>query len=206
MAEATSSHKPRAKPQLEPSDKPKGKVWKKAVSHPLPKWHRHQGSSNDCGPYSVMFVANSLLDAAVIDGDVLASRMEGPPSVRGSLIPLRIRNWATFPWGLVRVLRQAGFAARWRVWVPLRELYANLNRNRATIVIVGDPLRFKKGAYAGSSHYKVLYAWDPDEGFAFVDPAAPEGEAYSYQDEDAFMREWTRMGRQIVEVWDKRRR
>lgn len=203
MAEATDSHKP--KPQLEPSDKPKGKVWKKAVAYPLPKWHRQQSTPTNCGPYSVMFVANSLRDADVIDGDALASRLEGPPSVRHSLIPLRIRNWATFPWGLVRALRELGFAARWRVWVPLRELYANLNRNRATIVLVGDPLRFENGAYAGWSHYKVLYAWDPDEGFAFVDPAAPAGEGYSYQDEDAFMREWTRMGRQIVEAWDKRR-
>ncbi|MCU0520040.1 MAG: hypothetical protein MUF84_05030 [Anaerolineae bacterium] len=180
--------------------KPKNKAWKKEAHTPLPKWHRHQGSSNDCGPYSVMFVVNSLRDAAVADADALARRMEGPPAVRGSLLPSRIRGWATFPWGVARALKQEGLRARWRVGASLRDLWANLNRGRTTIVIVGEPFRFNDGKYAGWSHYKVLYAWDPDEGFAFVDPAADDDVVYTIQSEAAFLKQWTAMGRQLVEV------
>jgi len=184
--------------------KPKHKAWKKQVRQPLPKWHRHQGSSNDCGPYSAMFVANSLRDAAVVDGDLLARKMEGPRAVRGGWIPSRIKGWATFPWGVARALKQEGFAARWRVLARRQALLDNLDRGRPTIVIVGEPLRFKAGRYAGWSHYKVLYAWDPDEGFAFVDPAAPEGVMYTYQAEVDFLRQWTAVGRQMIEVLAER--
>lgn len=185
-------------------DLPKNKVWKKQLGHPLPKWHRHQGSSNDCGPYSAMIVANGLQDAPVVDADVLARAMEGPPAVRGSLIPERIPGWATFPWGVVRALRRAGYRARWRIAVPVRELYANLNRQRPTIVIVGDPFRFKGGAFAGWSHYKVLYAWDPEDGFAFVDPAADDDVVFTTQPQAEFEQQWTAMGRQVIEVLEAR--
>jgi len=185
------------------SYKPKGKTWKKQLTQPLPKYHRHQGSSNDCGPYSVMFVANALLERDIVDGDALARKMEGPPSVSGSLIPGRIKGWATFPWGVARALRGYGLRVRWRVGAALRDLYASLNRKHPTIVIVGDPLRFVNGKYAGWSHYKVLYAWDPDEGFAFVDPAAEDDVAFSTQDAASFHSQWSAMGRQLIEVWQE---
>ncbi len=181
--------------------RPKQRVWKKTLTQPLAKWHRHQGSSNDCGPYSVMITANGLLDQPVVNGDVLARAMEGPPALRGTLWPSRIPGWATFPWGIAAALQRVGLHARWRVGVPLRELYANLNRGRVTIVIVGEPFRFVGRSYAGWSHYKVLYAWDPQEGFAFVDPAAAGGVAYPIQREAEFVKQWTKMGRQIVEAW-----
>ena len=188
------------RPIADAGEKPKAKVWKKQLRQPLPKWHRHQGSSNDCGPYSAMIVVNGIHDAFVVDGDALARAMEGGPAQRGGLLPARIAGSATFPWGIARALRRQGLRARWRVGVPLRELWANLNRGRPTIVLVGEPLRFKNGKYAGWSHYKVLYAWDPEDGFVFVDPAADEGLAYTYQSQEAFVDLWTRMGRQVIEV------
>ena len=184
----------------QPFAQPKHKAWKKHLRQPLPKWQRQQGDSNDCGPYSVMIVTNGLRDAPVVDGDALARRMEGPPGTRRSLLPLRIKGWATFPWGVATALRQQGLRARWRVWSSFRTLWANLNRGWPTIVLVGQPFRRVDGKYAGWSHYKVLYAWDPAEGFAFVDPAAANGVAYSTQDQATFLKEWTAMGRQIVEV------
>jgi hypothetical protein len=183
-----------------PLSKPKHKVWKKQIAAPLPKWHRHQGSSNDCGPYSAMFVVNSLRDAPVVDADILARRMEGPRAMRGSWLPSRIKGWATFPWGVAGALRTEGVRVRWRMLARRRALLENLDLERPTIVIVGEPLRFRRGKYAGWSHYKVLYAWDPEEGFAFVDPAADEGVTYTYQDEASFVRQWTAMGRQLIEV------
>lgn len=182
------------------SYKPKGKIWKKQLTQPLPKWHRHQGSSNDCGPYSVMIITNGLHDAALVDGDQLARAMEGSMTERGTLLPSRIKGWATFPWGVAAALRRQGLDARWRPFRAKRHLWANLNRGWPTIVIVGDPLKFTNGTYAGWSHYKVLYAWDPADGFAFVDPAADDGVAFSYQDEAAFDEQWAAMGRQIIEV------
>jgi hypothetical protein len=176
---------------------------KKQLRQPLPKWHRQQGDSNDCGPYSVSFVANGLSDAPVIDPDALARRMEGPPSVRGSLLPLRVKGWATLPWGVMIALRQAGLNARWHVWASLRDLWANLNRGWPTIVIVGQPLRFVDGRYAGWSHYKVLYAWDAEAGFTFVDPAAADGVTYTTQDQAAFLKQWTAMGRQMIVTRDR---
>lgn len=187
-------------PSESTAGKPRDKVWKKEAHAPLPKWHRHQGSSNDCGPYSVMFVVNSLRDAAAVDGDALARRMEGPPAVRGTLVPMRMRGWATFPWGVALALRQEGFRARWQVGATLRDLWANLNRGWTTIVLVGDPFRRRNGKFDGWSHYKVLYAWDPDEGFAFVDSSAEDDVIYTVQTEQAFLKEWTAMGRQLIEV------
>jgi hypothetical protein len=182
--------------------KPKNKVWKKQLVQPLPKWHRHQGTSNDCGPFSAMIVANGLRDAFVLDGDAVARQLEGTPSVRGTLMPLRIHGWATFPWGVAHVLRRNGFRARWRVAASLRHLYANLNRGHPTIVIVGEPFVRRDGRYMGWSHYKTLYAWDPEEGFAFVDSAADEGVIYTYQSQDEFFKLWSNMGRQLIEVWE----
>jgi hypothetical protein len=186
----------------QPLPKPKNKIWKKQLQHPLPKWHRHQHSSNDCGPYSAMIAANGLRDAFILDGDSLARQMESGPAARGTLLPLRVRGWATFPWGVTHVLRRHGFRARWRVAASLRHLYASLNRGHPTIVIVGEPLRRQNGKYSGWSHYKTLYAWDPDEGFAFVDSAAGEGVIYTYQSEADFLKQWRNMGRQMIEVWD----
>jgi hypothetical protein len=182
--------------------KPKQKVWKKQVRHPLPKWHRHQGSSNDCGPYSAMIVANGLRNSFVLDGDTLAREMEAAPALRGTLLPLRIEGWATFPWGVAHVLRRAGFQARWRVGAALRDLYAALNRDHPVIVIIGEPFHRRNGKYAGWSHYKTLYAWDPEEGFAFVDSAADEDIIYTYQSEEEFTKLWTNMGRMMIEVWE----
>lgn len=181
--------------------RPKNKVWKKQLWQPLPKWHRHQGSSNDCGPYCAAMAANGLRDALVVaDPDALARKMEGPPSERGMVLPARVPNWATFPWGVAGVLRSLGFKAQWRPFAATRDLWANLNRNRVTIVIIGEPWRWRDGKYTGWSHYKLLYAWDPEEGWAFVDPAADEGVVFSYQDEESFDTQWRAMGRQIIEV------
>lgn len=181
---------------------PKNKVWKKQLSQPLGKWHRHQGNSNDCGPYSAMIVANGLRDTYVLDGDALAREMESGPSQRGTLLPLRVKGWATFPWGIAHVLRRAGFKVRWRVAAALRDLYAALNKGHPTIVIIGEPFRRKDGKYQGWSHYKTLYAWDPEEGFAFVDSGTDDDVVYSYQTEDDFYKLWNKMGRIMIEVWE----
>jgi len=179
------------------------KVWKKQMRQPLPKWHKHQGGTNDCGPYSAMIAANALRNAAIVDAKTLARAMEGAPDVRGTIFPSRIKGWATFPWGIVHALRALGFKARWRVGASLKRLQENLDKGLSTIVIVGDPLDFEDGEWRGWAHYKVLYAWDSENGWAFVDPITPEGEAFSYQDEESFEEQWTWMGRHVIEIWEE---
>lgn len=178
------------------------KKWNKSMAKPLPKWHIHQGSTNDCGPFCATIAANALRDTQILDAPTLARAMEGAPDETGRLIPWRIKGWATFPWGIVYALRSLGFKARWRVGASLKRLKKNLDRGRITIVIVGDPLDFKDGEWRGWSHYKVLYAWHPKRGWAFVDPAASASDVFSYQDEESFEREWTWMGRHIIEIWE----
>jgi len=198
------SDKKKGKPKMA-THKPKLKKkarWKKQYKQPLHKWHIHQGNTNDCGPFSATIAANALRDALVLDAPTLARAMERAPEDKRRIIPARIKGWATFPWGVVYALRKMGFKARWRMGASLNRLQRNLDRGRVSIVIVGDPLNFKDGVWRGWAHYKVLYAWDPDEGWAFVDPAAREEEVFSYQEPDEFAEQWTWMGRHLIEVWD----
>ena len=170
------------------------RAWAKRMPHPLPDWHQWQGRTNDCGPFSAAIVTNALLDAHAVDGALMAE------SMTGRAIPERIPNWATFPWGVVRALRRMAVRARWRVGASPSRLVRNLDEGRTTIVIVGEPLRFAGWRYQGWAHYKVLYAWDPVRGWAFVDPAARQSTVYTYQDAETFRRQWTSMGRQLVEI------
>lgn len=179
----------------------KQRAWNKQLKRPLPKWHVYQGPSNDCGPYAAATVANALYNVKAVDATALARDMEAPRAVRGMWLPARIAGWATMPWGVVGMLRQMGLQARWRLFASPERLRRNLDTGRASIVIIGQPLRFRKRKYAGWSHYMALYAWDPEEGWAFVDSAAPRGSAFSYRDDAEFIDLWNRMGRQVIEVW-----
>ncbi len=182
--------------------KTKNKVWKKKLKKPLPKWHVNQGNSNDCGPFCVTIVANGIRDADIINPERLAREMEAGSDQRRYFLPQRIKGWATFPWGVVNALRGMEFQARWRVGASLERLQQNLDEDRPTIVLIGKPLAYKNGKYAGWSHYKVVYAYDDDE-WAFVDPLAKAHDVYSYQDMESFKKQWTAMGRIIIEVWDE---
>ncbi len=175
------------------------KPWAKQLKRPLAKWHHNQGSTNDCGPFSAAIVANGLRDKQVIDAPALARAMEQAP--KDCPIPLpfsldRIPGSATFPWGVAHALEQQGFKARWHVLSSIDHLKENLDKGLATIVIVGNPKE-------GWAHYKVLYAWDPKHGWAFVDPAAAEKQAFSYQEDASFEEQWSAIGRICVEVWDE---
>lgn len=182
--------------------KTKNKVWKKKLNRSLPKWHVNQGKSNDCGPFCVTMVVNGMRDAPLVNPDQLARKMEAEYGHRPYFLPQRIKGWATFPWGVVNALRREGFKARFCLGVSIARLQKNLDEDRPTIVIVGRPLAFKNKKYTGWSHYKIVYAYDGEE-WAFIDPAVQTDVVYSYQDSAAFKKQWTAMGRIIIEVWDE---
>ncbi len=163
--------------------------------HPFPRWHRHQGATNDCGPISAAIVINALRGARVADAAQLSRRLERRSGLHP---PGRIPHWATFPWGMTRLFREHGLRARWRLWVPEARLRHDLERGIAVIVLVGEPLRFRRMRWRGWTHYKVLYGYE--EGmWLFVDPAALV--PLSRQRDEAFARLWRNTGRQIIEVW-----
>ena len=167
--------------------------------HTLPKWHVYQDRSNDCGPYCVAIVGNTLRDASVTDAATLARSME---HYRRFLLPARISGWATFPWGIVWAFKRLGIAARWRMLQSREVLWDNLRRGVVTIVLAGDPFYFHKGHWKGWSHYKILYSWDIERGWAFVDPAVRQAPGLSWQEDASFWQQWSRLGRQVVEVTD----
>ena len=170
--------------------------WTKRMDPQLPLWHQWQGHTNDCGPFSAAIATNALRGARVVEGALIAEAMveQWPPE--------RIPGWATFPWGVARMLRRFGLRPRWRIGASERRLLRNLDAGRTTLVLVGEPLRFEGRRWAGWSHYKLLYAWGPEAGWAFVDPGASGSRVYTYQKAATFRRLWTWMGRQCIEVED----
>jgi hypothetical protein len=179
----------------------KDKVWKKKLEKPIPKWHVNQGDSNDCGPFCISMITNGMRDAYIVNPDQLARELETGLEAYHYLLPQRIKGWATFPWGVVNALRRLGIQAHWRAGVSEAHLLKNLDANRPTVVIIGQPLAFRNKKYWGWSHYKIVYAYADDE-WAFVDPGAKSAVVFSYQDVESFSKQWTNMGRIIIEVCD----
>ena len=58
----------------------------------------------------------------------------------------RIRNWATFPWGIVHYPGQYDIPARWLPRGTVDTLRRNLLDDRLTIIMLGEPLH---GAFRG---------------------------------------------------------
>jgi len=139
--------------------------------------------------------SNTLYEAPLVNAVALAEELNR----RG--FPQRIPGWATLPWGVVAALRRLGLHARWRVGASLGRLFANLDQNCITIVIVGEPLHFVGCKWRGWSHYKILAVWDPERGLGFVDPYTSRAGEIAWQRLDEFRRQWAWMGRQMIEVW-----
>ncbi len=97
--------------------------------HPFPQWHCYQGAGNDCGPVSATIVLNTLMGENAADPETLSKELLLRKGLR---LPGRIPRWATFPWGIVRLFRQRGFQARWRLLVKEAQLHENLRRGVAT--------------------------------------------------------------------------
>ncbi len=166
-----------------------------ALSYPLARFHVHQGETNDCGPYCVAIVVNGLYGALLVHADVLAGELDR----RG--LPERFPGWLTPPWSLVAILRRLGLRARWRVGVRLTRLFDNLCADRISIVVLGEPLRFVGRQWGGWAHYKILNTWEPERELGFVDPATSHPSGMTWQPLAEFRRQWTWLGRQVIEVW-----
>ena len=179
---------------------------------PLATYHRYQGNTNDCGPFSLSIVANALLDQERFDPTVVAEEMNRITLVSRPIphpFISRIRNWATFPWGITRYLQDHGFRAAWHVRGTPERLFANLHQQIATMVMIGEILKSDNVWFAGWGwgHVKVLYGYASQTGFAFVDPGCRKDPAdpwgsrgIFWQDQVSFLREWSNLFRIFIEV------
>ncbi len=152
----------------------------------LLKYHQNQGQTNDCAPFTIAIVINSLRDERLLDGWKLALEMNKPRLKWVGPIPLpvvrRIPNWATLPWGIADVLQLHNVACRWRFGATANDLHRALNEGRIAMPVVGE----FKPLWA---HVKPLAAYHPHVGFGFCDPAS-NGSDLAWQSEKEFERLW----------------
>jgi hypothetical protein len=179
---------------------------------PVYKYHQFQGSSNDCGPSSLSIAANAMLGKVRFKAPRVAEEMNDvafEPRPIPHWVVRRVPDWATFPWGIVHYLRENNISARWSLFGTVEKLQANLQADLITIVIIGQPLLFKKWRPAGWSHAKTLFGHIPAKGFLFVDsahkprpdrPGTWAEHGLTWQDEKEFMKQWRSMLRIYIEV------
>jgi hypothetical protein len=169
--------------------------------HTLDTYHIDQGDSNDCGPHVVTMVVNFWHGETVLDAQAVAREMNRV-RLRLGFPPLAVRripNWATFPWGMVDVLRAHDVPARWQFSASEDDLYRALREDRIAMPIFGEPLRRHGWRWAGWSHVAILYGWDPGaEIYWFVDSSMPY--APTEQERAVFVRRWRNMGSLLVET------
>ncbi len=153
---------------------------------------QYQGTSNDCAPYTTATVVNALR-AQNLNGDELALQMN-KPRWRGILLIIRrMPNSATFPWGIVDVLKDYNLKGRWWFRVPISYLKPALANGHILMPIVGE---WRPNTWA---HVKTLVAWDPDKGWGFADTQSSL-KKISWNSDLVFQRRWNNYARLMVEI------
>ncbi len=153
--------------------------------------HQYQGRTNDCGPFAAAMILNALTGSR-LDGGTLAREMDLPR--RSGVLPIlrRIPGHATFPWGLVDILRARGLYAWWKAMSRERDLRSCLVAGCLAVPIIGS----WRHRWA---HYAVLVAWQPGLGYGFADPGRGGGAVVWIRSAE-FARRWTSFGRTAVYV------
>ena len=167
---------------------------------PLEQYHQYQALTNDCAPFTTAIVANTLTGKN-LQGLELAEEMNRPRLAPGPIpypVIRRIPNWATFPWGIADELRRQGVAARWRFGAQEADLRGALEENRVAMPIIGELMRWRDGRLRLWAHVKPLFAFDPAQGWAFVDPASAR--PVTWQGPAEFADLWRSYGHLLVET------
>jgi len=153
--------------------------------HPLLRAHQYQGNSNDCGPFSTAIVLNALLGLD-LGGRELARRMNNPHWLLFIPIIRRIPDWATFPWGIVDMLRSFRLHAGWRLFSSPAQLLTGLFEGQIVMPIFGgwNPLW---------AHTTILAAYHNILGWGLINPANASG-GLQWLSNDEFLPAWRSMG------------
>ncbi len=151
--------------------------------------HQWQGQTNDCAPYAAAILLRGLLGLN-ISGAQLAAEMNRVRWVGPFPLVRRIPNWATFPWGVVDVLRRYGVPARWRLGARPEHLRQSLQRGHVPMPIFGQwrPLW---------AHIALLVGYDAQRGWGFVDAGHPRAEVL-WTPDARFRTWWRAYGRLLV--------
>jgi hypothetical protein len=150
-----------------------------------------QGQRNDCGPFTTATIINALHGKG-LDPIELAEKMN-KPAWRGPLFVVRrVPNWATFPWGIVDVLREHGLNARWRLFTPASRLFEGLARGQVLMPIIGE----WKPMWA---HVMTLVAWDPERGWGFANTQYDHRQIDWHPDK-RFRHQWRNLGQILIDV------
>jgi hypothetical protein len=152
-----------------------------------------QGSTNNCGPFTTATVLNASRGLGC-SGSKLAQLMNKPVWRGWRPVIRRIPNWATFPWGMVDVLREHGLNARWRFFAGEDDLRQGLEQGWLLMPIIGT----WKPLWA---HVMTLLAWDSDRGWGFANTGINQRSLYWIPDWD-FIMKWRAMGKLLVMVKD----
>jgi hypothetical protein len=169
--------------------------------HAVEHYHISQGSTNDCGPHVVAMSVNFWQGHKKLDPAQVSREMNRPRLNAGfpPLIVRRIPNWATFPWGIVDMLRKHNLKARWQLGASEDAIHRALREDRLVLPIFGEPLRRRGWRWTGWSHIALLCGWNPTtETYWFVDSARVT--APTSRPRNEFMTLWRNLGRILIET------
>jgi hypothetical protein len=153
---------------------------------------QYQGRSNDCAPYTTATIVNTFRNQD-LKGDDLAKEMN-TPRLRGIVLVFRrIPNWATFPWGIVDVMKEYRLEARWTFRTPIDYLLPALANKHILMPIVGE---WRPKPWM---HVMTLVEWDPQEGWGFANTQYKDKQTHWVSDE-TFRRQWKNSGHLLVEI------
>lgn len=159
--------------------------------HPLIHAHQYQGKTNDCGPYSTAIVLNALLGQR-LDGRDLADRMNRPKWWLFIPVIRRIPNWATFPWGIVDIMRSFRLHAGWCMFTSAEVLLSGLANGDVVMPIIGG----WKPLWA---HTAILAAYHTTLGWGLVNPAN-RSKTLQWLPDGEFLPAWRALGRIMISV------
>ncbi|MBN1537029.1 MAG: hypothetical protein JW908_09880 [Anaerolineales bacterium] len=150
-----------------------------------------QGNTNDCAPFTIATIVNAFSGLST-DGAALAKKMNKP--IWHGIFPVirRIPNWATFPWGVVDVLKEFGFLAHWGFRSNSDFLRLSIQKGNLPIPIIGSwrPL---------FAHVMTCVAWDSDGLWGFANTQISE-KKIDWIPEDYFNKHWNSYGKMFIEV------
>jgi hypothetical protein len=153
---------------------------------------QYQGTSNDCAPFTTSTVVNTFCQENLV-ADELAKKMN-KPRMRGiKPVIRRIPNWATFPWGIVDVLKDYGLEATWHFRAKPDQLISGLESGQILLPIIGE---WRPRPWA---HVMTLIAWDSSQGWGLADTQWGKQEIRWIPDVE-FQRKWKNYGNLVVKI------
>lgn len=153
--------------------------------------HQFQGNRNDCGAFTLAIVINAL-KGTQLRGEDLSTELNQPAWWGPLPIIRRIPNWAIFPWGMVDVFKSYKLPAHWRLFGRRDDLLTGLAEGKILMPITGSwsPLW---------AHVMTLVAWDPGQGWGFVNTQTAEIRIDWLLDHQ-FLQQWRNMVQIVVEI------